>query len=1030
MTALDLGGSVPQRISGMLQTTFPKMITQVENYLQLQAAPPIVRIPEQTIVGQPIGKTLSSVDFLWIPSIQLVLCSAWHLTVFPLISDVDALSIDDNRQEKPLVLPSIIPWNQPTNRILTREFRLKDSYFEILVLFDQFRLYPSRLDLATERRSRKAKKPHEKLRSDRGRVMDVDQGGQETAEMTTLDATEEKTKNRTVLELVVDLKQYPVGYNIITSIKVDPEFLLQHKQQRDMGLKQQQQMANLTPNLKLAGSTSAASLTTGVASAGSRFIGGFDEGGSAIDNNNQVSYDGDIGYSGWSKTPTSEAASSGTGIAAVLGSSANVPRALPSSTSLIRILPPPITVNVIDIPPAPSHSSSLSGISRRRKHLIIITVPEAEVSVTHANAQYQAAAAAASLASKGFAPHIISGTTAKPVVTTGSVSGTTSTMFSAEDRVDSKQSRHQASSNSSHDADSAIEAIRPALSPNNTPVPPEAAKPTHQSAQAGQDLETRMFQFGVKIDRLEHKSLDHSALQVTKDSLDTAADEKEWDGKVMVDGIPAKVITGWSRQELGFLDGMMEDDGETSGQQRERGQSFAKESSQRNDAYSDRRREAPSSEEEDDEPQSGNQEDGEGLGPKTTTRRKKHRRQQLANVNENQESGLANVSHRSSTGITSDEGTNRTDTTGSNTRPTSSMYGLSNFLMSVGLLGDSSTRGSKADHDPTTGAPSDDYSHSSVEYDDLDDDRTIRASKSVIRSRLSGILSNNEGKSRRGGGERERRDDDHDLDLESLHGSIVFEDYGEYSDDGYNNNGGPHGSVHHGEGKDKEISDWARHSSSVRRRKGKEVVSSDHHREHEQSSLNMLREGDRGRDHSLELDSETTSSNVNRHHYRRRGSRSSMHQNGRSGQTVVRRHGSTNGADHPRFRGSKLYSYSFRNLFWSAVACFLVGLLLRIYVIGPSFLKAVSSTSGSSASSATYYYYYHAPKQSAVSSSSSRTLLPTDGAGSRGNQHARAREDVMDNTVWPHGIREVFTVRRLLGWDFVLLAYPTQDEQR
>lgn len=56
MTALDLGGSVPQRISGMIQTMFPKMITQVESYLQAQAAPPIIRIPEQMVVGEPSCK--------------------------------------------------------------------------------------------------------------------------------------------------------------------------------------------------------------------------------------------------------------------------------------------------------------------------------------------------------------------------------------------------------------------------------------------------------------------------------------------------------------------------------------------------------------------------------------------------------------------------------------------------------------------------------------------------------------------------------------------------------------------------------------------------------------------------------------------------------------------------------------------------------------------------------------------------------------------------------------------------------------
>ena len=55
MTALDLGGSVPQRISGLVQTMFPKMITQVESYLQAQAAPPIVRIPEQMVIAEPSG---------------------------------------------------------------------------------------------------------------------------------------------------------------------------------------------------------------------------------------------------------------------------------------------------------------------------------------------------------------------------------------------------------------------------------------------------------------------------------------------------------------------------------------------------------------------------------------------------------------------------------------------------------------------------------------------------------------------------------------------------------------------------------------------------------------------------------------------------------------------------------------------------------------------------------------------------------------------------------------------------------------
>src|SRR5690606_14921627 len=52
------------------------------------------------------------------------------------------------------------------------------------------------------------------------------------------------------------------------------------------------------------------------------------------------------------------------------------------------------------------------------------------------------------------------------------------------------------------------------------------------------------------------------------------------------------------------------------------------------------------------------------------------------------------------------------------------------------------------------------------------------------------------------------------------------------------------------------------------------------------------------------------------------------------------RFGTTNGADHPRFRGSKLYAYTFRNLFWTSLCFFLIGMLLRVFVIGPSFYSS------------------------------------------------------------------------------------------
>jgi len=33
-----------------------------------------------------------------------------------------------------------------------------------------------------------------------------------------------------------------------------------------------------------------------------------------------------------------------------------------------------------------------------------------------------------------------------------------------------------------------------------------------------------------------------------------------------------------------------------------------------------------------------------------------------------------------------------------------------------------------------------------------------------------------------------------------------------------------------------------------------------------------------------------------------------------------------------------------------------------------------------------------------------------------------------DSTTRPQGIRELFTIRKLMGWDIVLLAYPSQEQ--
>ncbi|KAF9195975.1 hypothetical protein BGZ50_002777, partial [Haplosporangium sp. Z 11] len=993
MTALDLGGSVPQRVSALIQTTFPKMILQVESYLQFHAAPPIVRIPVQMVTG----------------------------------ASSESLSADERRQDHAFVLPSLLPWIKPANRLISWDFKAKDSFCEILLVFDQFQLTPSRLDIAAEKRTGRRKKACRDSNEDAASV-DMDQCSREDAQGQGL-KTMEKTKSRTVLELIVDLKQYPMGYNIITNIKVDPEFLLQQKQQRDSGLKNF--VINSVSNHRLAGSVSSNNLpiSNATSNTSSKIIGGFSNGGHALDNNSRASMDVEGGHhlAVAAESSALEAASSGTGIAAVLGSSANVPRSLPSSTSLIRILPPPITVHIVDIPPAPSHSSSLSGVSKRRKHLIVVTVPEAESSQSHVQQQ----SLSTSFGLKGGAPHIVSGTKAKPVVTASSVSGTTSMMFATDDRVESKHGHQQSTSTSSQDTASLIETIRPTFSPEKAASADAGSKSTPSTTN---DLapETRMFQFDVKIDRLEHKDLDHSAQRTSEEDHQSQTGEKEWSGKVMVDGLPAKIVAGWSRQELGFLDDMLEDDETGTENQKGRKSSsnhHSSDYSETNSVSRDRH-----SEGEDGTLDQDHVEDENRL-PRSVSRRRKHHRQQLANLEEQQILSRA-ISNSQSSGaehVASPQSAEATTMT--NPRPIGAISGLSNFLMNVGLLSTSSQRESRADF---AGGPVDSVGRynqrsSLTSHGDLGGDSTIRANKSVGRTRIGRILNS---KNKANGGGRRNGDHDHDLDLESLHGPIVFNDQDTGTDNDYEE-----GDTRYDRMKSaKETSEWTRVSGTVRRRKDKSDMASSG----DNSRLSFDETQGSGRsEEGSETDSESRSTQTK---HRRRDSRFSAQQRSRSTHLSSHRYGSTNGADHPRFRGSRLYAYSFRNLLWSAVACFLFGLLLRIFVIGPSFLKAVSPALGPNTGTATYYYYYHvAPKRTRGSPSSTstsfRTLSPLgrvddkkyesgrhQGQSQAKNEGEYGGDDDVDSSVWPQGIQEVFTVRRVLGWDYVLLAYPSQDE--
>ncbi|KAG0233656.1 hypothetical protein BGW41_001408 [Actinomortierella wolfii] len=1095
MIALDLGGAVPQRISGMLQTGFPKAITQLELYLQTHAAPPIVRIPTQMVIRS--NGLASGMSMLPLEDIaRLHRHQHQQQQQHTKDSGVEE-SLDGSGSSKAFKrwdIPSLVPWMAPSSRISTSDFNMDTGFFHLVMLFDHFVLLPSRLDLALERRAKHAPKQKDgkskeanSLVASPSSVLSAASGSK-----TGVATSASSSKNKTVLELVVDLKQYPHGYDIQTEIKVDPEFLLQHKQQREAEMAQQH-----------GGSSSSNNNSTTTASQ------------SGVGHDTLLSNSSNSVGAPRKSVDLEKSSSSRPGIAALL-SSAEMPRGLPSSTSLLKILPPPVTIQVVEIPPAPSHSSSLSGSSKRQKHLILVTVPEAEPSPSSNTQQHHTSGPSGSYHSTAtFSPNgsgltrgargsvslgniLSSASTSSIVQSTGkpktsALQSTTTTTVSTMpgggasifDTVEHEY-RFEASHPPLNGSESGvvqftrsrvqtgpstfsgttlIDASSSSDSAHGTMTSIASAATAAPSASDTQP-EKRVFQFGLKLVRMDSK--DAASRTIVPPTGADKGDAK-WTGRVTLNGSTIPVLDTFSRQEIGFLDNVATDDD---------GDQDADEGLQRSSK-------ASSSDHADGKEgtSTGSVSDYEGELAKSgsssalkgTPRRRSHHRQQLAT----QQRALATEDGD----ISEEERENRAAMATSSKLPaTSSVYGFSNLL---GMLGGGSKQPAlKATTAETAVVRAESEDHHSVNGDTgVDKDETIRASKPRSRSKLQMVQENDRHsreERRKGGpsslmarhrGSRRIDDDHHDLDLESIHGSIVFPEQQHHQRHGDMNAGRREWTA----ADDQQFHDRASDSASrPSLETGHEDLPSDNERVWAQSS---------GRDPQVYPDEagDVDAVEARQSELRHRKSRSSRSQResneGPSSRRRISRHHSGDDdhrhagygreedehtmslADHPRFTGSSLYAYSFRNLVWAAVCCFILGTLLRIFVIGPSFFNAVSSAP--KRRHTTYYYYYYpgparttkgypAQQQQGQSntaplsggSSISTGRLPQqiqqyneDGSGwiPRRTRYLRQNDgdDAEDDDEnWPQGIKELFSVRGLFGYNFVLLAFPDERPPR
>ncbi|KAF9977672.1 hypothetical protein BGZ73_005182 [Actinomortierella ambigua] len=1108
MIALDLGGAVPQRISGLLQTGFPKAISQVESYLRLHAAPPVVRIPTQMVIQSsglyPGASMLPLQDIVRLQQQeqQQQLQQQHHSKDSGVEGSLD--TSDHSKAGGEWDIPVLIPWTAPSSHVSIREFEMDKAFFHLVMLFDHFVLLPSRLDLALEKRAKLAKQKDGKSKG----VSDVAASPSSTSSTVSgsragasLPSTASSVRNRTVLELVVDLKQYPRGYDIQTEIKVDPEFLLQHKQQREAGVTQKQHASNITEATLAAQSISTHDMPAANTSGG----------GGTLRRSLEL-----------------EKSSSRAGIAALLGSS-EVPRGLPSSASLLKILPPPLTVQVAEVPPAPSHSSSLSVCSKRRKHLILVTVPEAEPRPTaitlhyhhstglpgssHGGSISSNSASGLTRGARGSisASNVLSSSSSSGIIqSTGKpkpsalqpTSAVTSMPGGGAGIFDTQEPNlHSETGPTYHPMDNGpIQFTRSRVqtgpstfsgtttfvdsgsidSANGTLMSQASAGPTAAKATSTAEPsppEKRVFQFGIRLVRLDSKDSDNRANVPATGPTDDG--DTNWTGRVTLNGTLIPVLDGFTRQEIGFMDSvtMGGDDAED-----------------RDGEDSLERGNNKSAENEGDSPNSATDQEDEvtkssNSTPKGASRRRSHHRQQLA-AQQRQFAAEDEAGTEERRGRHAATTATASSTSASRLPTTSSIYGISNLFGMLG--GGSKVPTSKASMADTAESCSDNNGHLVHGSSEMDNDGTIRASKQPrSRGRLQMVQENDvhhqEGLRRAGSSSKKKHrqghrvdDEHHDLDLESIHGSIVFPEQHRQQQHQVE---GTHGVHREWMAADDRQYDQA---SDIASRRSLETGEEELHDEDGRS----LAESSRRDPQEYPIDESGDGPDARHSGFRRRKAHSSQgrrqHKESsssrRSLDRAARRSGQHYGdkarqaasgvqyedgeevslAQHPRFTGSNLYAYSFRNLVWAAICCFIVGTLLRIYVIRPSLL---SSSSRKRSQTTYYYYFYPGPgmargyqarqpeglqqAQTLLPWSSSPTGLPQqqhqhqhqhqqqqqhgdDRSGwvPRSAKYLPQADENDDEENWPQGIKELFSVRGVFGYNFVFLAFPDERPPR
>lgn len=225
MASLDMGGSIPGTVSSLVTIGMPKAIQQVETYLKSKGAPPYLIIPPQLIELRDSDLAEEGDDVIPTQRFTDVYYELPKASSHTGYRDVINSEFNhDSREFKvglKFDLESLLPsvgTNAPSGHV---GMAVNDLLFTPSEVRDTQEIRTLSPSISTSSRAKPASSLFmERRESTPGRFLtdDLPNGDKKHAKTKCSDSEDDDLDKKVVLEIIVDLKRYPQGYEILTEV--------------------------------------------------------------------------------------------------------------------------------------------------------------------------------------------------------------------------------------------------------------------------------------------------------------------------------------------------------------------------------------------------------------------------------------------------------------------------------------------------------------------------------------------------------------------------------------------------------------------------------------------------------------------------------------------------------------------------------------------------------------------------------------------------------------------------------------------